>query len=58
MGVLMTMTRRIRQHGAEAALAHLAPATEKFIEDMQMDDYWDMFKTVDEAVQFFSAVNR
>ena len=53
LGLLMTMTRRIRKNGAEAVLAHLAPDTERFINDMQMDDYWDIFKTVEEASEFF-----
>ncbi len=53
LGLLMTMTRRIRQHDAEAVLAHLAPVTESFINDMRMDDYWDIFKTVEEAIRFF-----
>jgi anti-sigma B factor antagonist len=53
LGLLMTMTRRIKQHGGEAALAHLAPATERFINEMRMDDYWDIFKSVEEASQFF-----
>ena len=38
LGLLMTMTRRIRQRRAEAVLAHLAPDTERFINDMRMDD--------------------
>jgi anti-sigma B factor antagonist len=53
LGLLMTMTRRIRQHGAEAVLARLAPDTERFMSDMQLDDYWDIFKTVEEASRFF-----
>jgi anti-anti-sigma regulatory factor len=53
LGLLMTMTRRIRQHGAEAVLAHLPSDTEKFLRDMQLDDYWDIFKTVEEAKRSF-----
>ena len=53
LGLLMTMTRRIRQQRAEVVLAHLAPDTERFITDMQMDDHWDIFKTVEEAARFF-----
>ncbi len=53
LGLLMTMTRRIRQHDAEAVLARVAPDTEKFIDEMKMDDYWDIFKTVEEASRFF-----
>ena len=53
LGLLMTMTRRIRNHGAEAVLAHLSPDTQRFLGEMQMDDYWDIFKTVEEASRFF-----
>ena len=54
LGLLMTMTRRVRQHGGEVVLAHLAPDTAKFINEMQMDDYWDIFQSVEEAKRFFS----
>ncbi len=54
LGLLMTMTRRVRKHGGEAVLAHLAPDTAKFIDEMQMDDYWDIFQSVEEAKRFFS----
>jgi anti-sigma B factor antagonist len=54
LGLLMTITRRIRQHDGEVVLARLNPHMEKFIEMMQMDDYWDIFKTVAEAKAFFN----
>jgi anti-anti-sigma regulatory factor len=52
LGLLLTMTRRIRQEGGEAVLAHLNQQTEYFINEMRTDDYWDIFKNVDEARQF------
>jgi anti-sigma B factor antagonist len=53
LGVLMTMTRAIRRRGGDAVLAHLSRDTKEFIIEMQMDDYWDIFETVDEAKEFF-----
>jgi anti-sigma B factor antagonist len=54
LGLLMTITRRIRQDGGEVVLARLNPHMEKFIDMMQMDDYWDIFKNVAEAKAFFN----
>ena len=54
LGLLMTITRRIRHHDGEVVLAHLNPHMEKFIDMMQMDDYWDIFKNVAEAKAFFN----
>ncbi len=53
LGLLMTITRRIRQHGAEAVLACLNPHMEKFLDEMRMDDYWDVFDVVAEAKAFY-----
>ncbi len=53
LGLLMTITRRIRQHDAEAVLACLNPHMEKYIDMMKMDYYWDIFKTVAEAKAFY-----
>src|SRR5271157_2091199 len=47
LGVLMTITRRIRSVGGEAVLAHPSRDVEKYLAMMQMDDYWDVFATVD-----------
>jgi anti-sigma B factor antagonist len=55
LGVLMTITREIRQEGGEAVLAHLSREVEKYIDMMQMDDHWDIFKTVQESVEFFES---
>ena len=54
LALLLTMTRRIRQQGGEAVLAHAAPEVEKQLDDMRMDQYWDIFKTVEEATGFFT----
>ncbi len=53
LGVLMTITREIRRDGGEAVLAHCSREVENCLAMMQLDDYWDMFATVDEAIRFF-----
>ena len=53
LGLLITMTRDVRQHGGELVLADLSQDMEKFINEMRMDDYWDVFPNVEAARQFF-----
>ncbi len=53
IGLLTTLTRQIRKEGGEAVLAHLSPSTEKYIEMMQMDTFWEVFDDVEEAEAFF-----
>jgi anti-sigma B factor antagonist len=53
LGVLMTITREIRQRGGEAVLARPSKDVEKYLIMMQMDEYWDIFGSVEEAVKFF-----
>jgi anti-sigma B factor antagonist len=55
LALLLTMTRRIRQQGGEAVLAHAAPEIEKQLDVMRLDEYWDIFKAVDEASSFFAS---
>jgi anti-sigma B factor antagonist len=54
LALLLTMTRRIRQHGGEAVLAQPTPNVERVLYDMRMDDYWDIFPSVEEASQFLT----
>jgi anti-sigma B factor antagonist len=53
LGVLMTITREIRQRGGEAVLARPSKEVEKYLTMMQMDEYWDIFGSVEEARKFF-----
>jgi anti-sigma B factor antagonist len=53
LGVLMTITREIRRAGGEAVLAHPSRDVEKYLAMMQMEDYWDIFGAVAEAIVFF-----
>src|SRR5262245_28612419 len=43
LGLLMTLTRQIRQRGGEVVLAHPSREIEEVIRTMQMEDYWDIF---------------
>ena len=49
----MTITREIRRQGGDAVLAHCSREVEKCIAMMQLDDYWDLFPTVEEAIRSF-----
>ncbi len=54
LGVLMTITRRIRQGHGEAVLAHPSREMEQFLlGEMQMEEFWDIFPSVAEAVAFY-----
>src|SRR4051812_6260241 len=53
LGVLMTMTREIRHRGGEVVLARPSKDVEKYLLMMQMDEYWDIFESVEEAKDFF-----
>ena len=54
LGLLMTITRRIRQGRGEAVLAHPSREMEKFLlDEMQMEEYWDILPSVQEAVEFY-----
>jgi len=53
LGVLMTVTRRIRQAGGEVVLAYPSRSVEQLLDEMQMEDYWDVFPDVGRAQAFF-----
>ena len=53
LGLLMTLTRLIRQADGEVVLACLSRSVTKGIEEMQLDEYWDHFPNVEVAVAFF-----
>ena len=50
LGVLMTITRRIRASGGEVVLADVSRNVREFIDEMRMDDYWDLHDSVEDAV--------
>jgi anti-anti-sigma regulatory factor len=53
LGLLMTITRRIQRRGGDTVLAHLSRQTEEFLTTMQMEDFWDVFPDVKDAVKGF-----
>jgi anti-anti-sigma regulatory factor len=54
LGLLMTLTRRIRQDRGEVALANVSPQLERFLAEMNMEDYWDVFRHADDAAEFLA----
>jgi anti-anti-sigma regulatory factor len=53
LGVLMTLTRRIRQAGGEVVLAHVSRELERALEEMRLDAFWDVYGSVEEALEGF-----
>src|SRR5262249_3912816 len=49
LGLLTTLTRQIRQAGGEAVLANVSRSAGRFLDEMRMDAYWDVFDSVEEA---------
>jgi anti-sigma B factor antagonist len=59
LGLLMTLTRRIRQQRGEVVLAHPSREMEAFLlVEMQMEEYWDILPSVQEAVEFYQHRSR
>jgi anti-anti-sigma regulatory factor len=54
LGLLTTLTRKIRQADGEAVLANVSPPMAKFLDEMRMDSYWDLFDDTEEAVAFLA----
>lgn len=48
-GLLVTLTRQVRKEGGDVVLARINRAVERFIDEMQMDDFWDVYASVDDA---------
>jgi anti-anti-sigma factor len=53
LGLLMTITRQIRQHDGEVVLAGVSRDLEKYLDDMRLEDFWDVFRSVQEAKGHF-----
>jgi anti-sigma B factor antagonist len=51
LGLLTTITRRVRRDGGEVVVAHPSRGMRKVIDEMRMDDYWEVFPDVEEARQ-------
>lgn len=53
LGLLVTLTRPIRHDRGEVVLARVGKGTLAYLEEMRMEDYWDIFDHVDAAVASF-----
>lgn len=53
LGLLMTISREIRRRGGDVVLARPSPAIRRLVLDMQLDDFWDVFDTLDDAIEFY-----
>jgi anti-sigma B factor antagonist len=53
LGLLTTLTRLIRRAGGEAVLAGVSRGAGRTLDEMKMDDYWDVFTDVETAARSF-----
>lgn len=53
LGLLMTLTRQIRQADGEIVLARPGKGVVEFLAEMRMEDYWSITDTVEEARKIF-----
>ncbi len=51
LGLLMTITREVRRAGGEAVLAQPSRGMVRLIGEMQLDEFWDSFESVDDALE-------
>jgi anti-anti-sigma factor len=49
VGLLVTITRLVRQYGGEAVLVSPSRSMEKIIDELQLDAFWEILGTVAEA---------
>jgi anti-sigma B factor antagonist len=50
LGLLVTITRLVRQAGGEIVLAKPGKGVVAFLEEMRMDDYWDVVPSIEAAI--------
>jgi anti-anti-sigma regulatory factor len=53
LGLLVTITRQVRKEGGEVVLAGVSREVEKFLIEMRMEEFWDVFHNVEEAKGHF-----
>jgi anti-anti-sigma regulatory factor len=49
LGLLVTITRQSRKEGGEIVLAGMGRDVEKLLDEMRMEDHWDVYRNVEEA---------
>jgi anti-sigma B factor antagonist len=53
LGLMVTLTRRVRKEGGEVVLARPRRSVLDFLDEMRMDDFWDVAETVEAAKESF-----
>lgn len=53
LGLLTTITRTIRKAGGDVVIVRPSPAVRRLVDEMRMDDFWDLFDTLEEARDFY-----
>jgi anti-anti-sigma regulatory factor len=53
LGLLITLNRQIGHDRGEAVLANPSREMQRFLGEMQLEEYWDVFASVQEAMEFF-----
>jgi len=53
LGLLTTITRAVRKRRGDVVLARPSPAVRRLVDEMRMDDFWDVFDTVEDAKAFY-----
>lgn len=51
IGLLVTVTRLVRKHEGEVVLASLTPAMQKRLDELRLDEFWDVYPSVDDALR-------
>jgi anti-anti-sigma regulatory factor len=51
LSLLMTLTRQVRKERGEIVLAGRSRDMERCLAEMRMDEFWDVFRSVEEATQ-------
>lgn len=52
LALMTTLTRLIRQNDGDAVLARPSPDVARYLDEMKMDAYWEVFDSVDEAKSY------
>jgi anti-anti-sigma regulatory factor len=53
LGLLLSISQRIQWRGGEVVMAGLSGQMEEFLARMQMDNFWNVFPSIKDAVQSF-----
>ena len=53
VGMLMTLSRRVRSAGGDVVLVRCSPTVQAYLEEMQLDSYWEILSTLEEVHQYY-----